>query len=353
MNDESEIALLTPINITRSSNEQDFENDDSTSSSAWQRTITAPATSSTSMSERNFHERNRRNNRAMMSDLPLRLPIQKTLFECFLLYSFGITVELLFRLIGPPKLGYFCNDLSISFTSKSSIVNGFELAAFVYCCSFFPILFVELYRLLKYDPEVCFSMMERGYNKISRLAIRVVVFFGYCQVAIVFTWALTSVTKFSIGRPRPYFLWICNSTYTCASNYSTEYVSPDKYECQGNALYVQEARLSFFSGHSSLSLAAATYAVLYLQARMPPKLFSRLLTPLFQFIIFASGLFVAYSRVVDHNHHPTDVLCGVIVGIIIACLVAKFVARLFDPPKEILLIKSSRSESSADESHIV
>uniref|UniRef100_A0A914YXZ6 Phosphatidic acid phosphatase type 2/haloperoxidase domain-containing protein n=1 Tax=Panagrolaimus superbus TaxID=310955 RepID=A0A914YXZ6_9BILA len=196
-------------------------------------------------------------------------------------------------------------------------------------------------------------MAERGYNKITRLAIRIVVFFGYCQVAIVLTWGLTTVTKFSIGRPRPYFLWMCNSTYTCASNYSTEYVSSDKYECQGNPLFVQEARLSFFSGHSSLSLASATYAVLYLQARMPPKLFSRLLTPFIQFILFASGLFVAYSRVVDHNHHPTDVLCGVFVGIVVASLVAKYVARLFDPPTEVALIKSTRSNSFSNELEVV
>jgi phosphatidate phosphatase len=305
-------------------------------------------------SHRAISERNRRIR--TMSDLPLRLPIQKTLIECFILYAFGISVELIFRLIGPPKVGYFCNDLSISLKSYYSIVNGVELAAFVYCASFFPILFVELYRLLKHDPEVCFSIIERGYNKISRLAIRVVIFFGYCQVAIVLTWSLTTVTKFSIGRQRPYFLWMCNSTYQCLSNYSTEYVSADQYECRGNALSVQEARLSFFSGHSSLSLASATYAVLYLQARFPPNLYSRLITPFLQFIVFASGLAVAYSRVVDHNHHPTDVLCGIFVGIVMACLVAKYVARLFDPPTEVALISSKKSDlvtTNEEESNIV
>jgi phosphatidate phosphatase len=91
-------------------------------------------------------------------------------------------------------------------------------------------------------------------------------------VAAVATQVLTSVTKFSLGRLRPHFLDVCRPSVNLTSALchalptSMRYV--EHFVCESGDLgRIQEARLSFFSGHSSMSMCAAVYIVVRKQEK--------------------------------------------------------------------------------------
>lgn len=83
---------------------------------------------------------------------------------------------------------------------------------------------------------------------------------GYYQLAFGITWALTTLAKYSVGRLRPHFIDACrpNVGYDWCNN--THHYITD-YACAGALPKVTEARLSFFSGHSSLAMVASVYIV--------------------------------------------------------------------------------------------
>lgn len=109
------------------------------------------------------------------------------------------------------------------------------------------------------------------------------------------------------------------------------------YTClSDNKAAIKEARLSFFSGHSSLSMGASSYAIvsysckhlinfllfkLYLQFRLAGNVGNtKLMVPVLQVIIGGMGLFMSYSRIFDYKHHWTDVAVGICVGILVMIL---------------------------------
>ncbi len=108
------------------------------------------------------------------------------------------------------------------------------------------------------------------------------------------TYAATNVVKFAVKRPRPY-------SY-----------DPDDVEATEN-----DARLSFFSGHASMSFAMATsYAYLF-QTRHPG---SRWVAP-----VWVLGMGVATTtavmRVEAGKHFWTDIMVGAVAGAAVGLLV--------------------------------
>ena len=111
--------------------------------------------------------------------------------------------------------------------------------------------------------------------------------------SIVTTAALTEIAKNAFGRHRPHY---------------DPVTAGDK-----------KARKSFFSGHSSLTLATTTYAGLYLHKhvfarwRGEGKAFAWW-EPIPLGALAAVSVWVPYTRVDDNMHHVSDVLVGAGVG---------------------------------------
>uniref|UniRef100_A0A914CE33 Phosphatidic acid phosphatase type 2/haloperoxidase domain-containing protein n=1 Tax=Acrobeloides nanus TaxID=290746 RepID=A0A914CE33_9BILA len=134
---------------------------------------------------------------------------------------------------------------------------------------------------------------------------------------------------FYVGRLRPHFLAVCQPNVNLTSCQNSE-IFIDAYKCLGPIPFlVQEARLSFWSGHSSQSMVSSTFAVLYLQCRLHGLLPNQVLLPVLQMSIMGVGMFISYSRIYDNMHHWSDVLAGMAVGVFVAILITVYVAKLF------------------------
>ncbi|XP_071028626.1 phospholipid phosphatase 3-like [Oncorhynchus clarkii lewisi] len=135
------------------------------------------------------------------------------------------------------------------------------------------------------------------------------------------------MAKLSVGRLRPNFLSVCNVTYASLNCVPGSYVA--QVTCrQPKHKMVEEARKSFFSGHSSFAMYTMLYLAFYLQARLSWR-GARLLRPLLQFLLVMIAVYTGLSRISDYRHHPTDVITGFIQGGLTAYWVAFYISSMF------------------------
>ena len=131
---------------------------------------------------------------------------------------------------------------------------------------------------------------------------------------------LVKFVKGFIGRLRPNFFAVCDPLpiKQCEIFDPNTYV--DEYFCQGVEDDVEEARKSFYSGHSTVTMYCAFWTVLYLQARLKPALRNNVIVAILQTLIMAGGLFICCSRISDNKHHSSDVFVGIVVGMSLASI---------------------------------
>uniref|UniRef100_UPI00398E921C phospholipid phosphatase 3 isoform X2 n=1 Tax=Pristiophorus japonicus TaxID=55135 RepID=UPI00398E921C len=226
--------------------------------------------------------------------------------------------------ISPYQRGFYCDDDSIKYSYKKSVIPNLLLLAVGTLLPIACIISGECYRI-HYMKERSKSFIRNPY--VAALYRQVGCFIFGCAISQSFT----DIAKVSVGRLRPHFLDICNpnfSTINCSLGYIVN------FECRGNESKVQEARKSFFSGHASFSLYTMLYLAFYLQARFTWR-GGRLLRPLLQFTLVMMAFYTGLSRVSDHKHHPTDVLAGFVQGALVAYFIAFYVSNLFKPKMKI------------------
>ena len=71
-------------------------------------------------------------------------------------------------------------------------------------------------------------------------------------VGAVVTTILTNVGKYTTGKLRPHFLAVCKPDFSklnCTTGFQKNFIT--NYECTGDKHKINEARLSFPSGHAS------------------------------------------------------------------------------------------------------
>uniref|UniRef100_A0A667ZPD3 Phospholipid phosphatase 1 n=1 Tax=Myripristis murdjan TaxID=586833 RepID=A0A667ZPD3_9TELE len=220
----------------------------------------------------------------------------------------------------PFKRGFFCNDESIRYPIKDDTISyqllGGVMIPFALILICGECLSVYLSRIKKQSSAM--SYLTCVYKAVGSYL------FGAAA-----NQSLTDITKYSIGRLRPYFLAVCKPAWDRINCKSGGYIQ--NYTCNGDKFLIDEARLSFFSGHSSFSMYCMLFLVLYIQARMRSE-WARLLRPTIQFFLIATALYVGLSRVSDYKHHWSDVLAGLLEGGIVAVLTVFCVSGFFKQP---------------------
>lgn len=132
---------------------------------------------------------------------------------------------------------------------------------------------VEAYRGIKL-PNKFYSKFEQYRSTWEKIGIRFAIFFGYYFAFELLIVSITTYTKYPVGRLRPHFIAVCRPMMELSSGNRSifdggcaglEEVFLTNYTCLGDdKAAIKEARLSFFSGHSSLAMGASTYAIVCL-----------------------------------------------------------------------------------------
>eukprot|EP00050_Salpingoeca_kvevrii_P022608 m.128910 g.128910 ORF g.128910 m.128910 type:complete len:291 (-) comp9761_c0_seq3:2649-3521(-) len=187
----------------------------------------------------------------------------------------------------------------------------------------------------------------RSHSIQRRLVAGVNVVFAALE-AVSWTAAITEGGKRWIAEPRPDFVERCIGS----TNFNGErFDSNGNLICDGEKAVVAEGRLSFPSGHSSLSLCIGLFCTLYfvwsLYVRPANTYFRhpvygwrsvrRRWMASFLFVACIHPLVVAFwvaaSRVVDHRHSPADICGGAIIGITIAAvLFVRLISEIYPRP---------------------
>jgi len=213
----------------------------------------------------------------------------------------------------PTQNGFFCSDLSIRHPYFSSTIPTSINVTTSYGVGILLILFTRrttrgwLVRLGKvWSDTRCFLMGGLATQVIS----------GVC--------------KKLAGRLRPHFIAVCNPSITldesnCGPSFSPIYLTD--FTCEGNTeLFpdlgkrehrASETRLSFLSGHASISSYGMMFAILYITFNYRRKI-SPVVLMMFQVLFMIYMISVGISRVTDNKHHPTDVIAGMVLGSIMA-----------------------------------
>ncbi|CDQ64272.1 phospholipid phosphatase 1 isoform X1 [Oncorhynchus mykiss] len=247
--------------------------------------------------------------------------------------------------IKPYQRGFFCNDDSISYPFHQSTVTSIVLYtagfALPICCMVFGECLSVYLKRIKSKSSFSNMYVASVYKAIGTFV------FGAAM-----SQSLTDIAKYSIGRLRPHFLDVCKPDWKLINCTAGAYI--EDFTCTGDTHMVNEARLSFYSGHSSFSMYCMLFLALYIQARLQAE-WARLLRPTLQFFLIAASVYTGLSRVSDYKHHWSDVLAGLIQGALVAILVVFCVSDFFkkrvEPQEDVEIPHTSLQETPTNGNH--
>jgi membrane-associated phospholipid phosphatase len=134
----------------------------------------------------------------------------------------------------------------------------------------------------------------------------------------------TDILKMVVSRPRPQFYFICNyAGYADAVNSGnyTDYFNNvmvgniGSYDKCLNQNAIDEATVSWPSGHSSMSFAGMTVIVMIVRTMFNIKnVFS--VVGMITFGPYIVSSWIATSRVLDNKHHEDDIMAGAVIGVV-------------------------------------
>ncbi|XP_048415958.1 phospholipid phosphatase 2 [Stegostoma tigrinum] len=218
---------------------------------------------------------------------------------------------------GKPNMrGFYCNDDSIKYPYKKDTISHWLMAAVIIPVC---IIIITVGEAFMVHLKLLYSRSE--FNNYLAALYKVV---GTFVFGASVSQSLTDIAKYTVGRLRPSFLALCKPNMSLVN--CSQYVQ--SFVCTGPVADVAEARLSFYSGHSSFGMYCMVFLSLYLQVRLHVK-WARLLRPTIQFFLLAFAIYVGYTRVSDYRHHWSDVLVGFLQGAIVAILVVRYVSDFY------------------------
>ena len=225
------------------------------------------------------------------------------------------TVILRFSSVEPFHRGYFCEDTSIKYpyVEQQTVPAYLCLVTWtILCLVHFSIAYVT----------------QKSKKMLFAALYKLILGFSLCMF-------ITDVSKYSLGRLRPYFLAVCNpnleevcyqiensyiededSDYSYTEIHHLKYVIENN-TCTGNEDLIKEARLSFVSGHSSSSFYVAMFLIIFMNEYINKKLWRTML----QLTHIILAYWISITRINDYVHHPEDVIMGSMIGIACAYLI--------------------------------
>ena len=258
--------------------------------------------------------------------------IIKILFDlCSVVLLFAVAQGIKF-IAKPFKSGFYCDDYSVNHPFKSSTVSNVNL---VLIAVIFPLTLLTVTEFAR----LAYARLDSGSSKRSVYKVRfgqsvrdvpehlgnIYINCGCFMFGLVATSILTDLGKVVIGRLRPNFLSVCSpdkNPYLDVCQPGKKYfVQPElDFACtSGDASGIEDARMSFPSGHASISFYGMVFLILFIKYSWNCRTLG-LIPRLVQVAFLVTAAFVALSRVVDNKHHPSDVLAGTILGILVACI---------------------------------
>lgn len=258
--------------------------------------------------------------------------IAQIIFDIIGIFITFLLFGLIYRYV-PPRIQFATCDMSdIVFPNLLDTIPFWAVGIY---CSIFPVvvfIFVELYnsRLFWFQSKECLSLRERIQKFL--------VLFNHAFTLFAFgagiTLLLTEIGKRAVGRLRPHFLAVCApnvATINCITNGATGSIfnsfTTGGTFCTGSANSVEEARLSFPSGHSSFSTFTMIFLIIYLEARFV-SISTRFIKALLQIGAFFVAGYTSLSRVPDYAHRLSDVFAGMILGALVAYVMLFIIGKI-------------------------
>ena len=225
-----------------------------------------------------------------------------------------------FSSVEPFHRGYFCLDTSIQYpyVEHQTVPS--------YLCLLIWMILAVFHFTMSCIKNQTWKMLMQGVYKF-------LLGFSLCLL-------VTDVSKFSLGRLRPYFMAVCNPDLDSVCYH--DHIGEPEYDENGTYFYpdihyqryvdevdtcttldrnvLKEARLSFVSGHASTSFYAAVFLTIFMNSYIT-EWSVRILLQIAHILL---AIWISITRITDYMHHPEDVVFGCILGIFTALLVHRY-----------------------------
>lgn len=246
----------------------------------------------------------------------------KVLLNALILCLVVIPVHLLGVFGSPQQQGFYCNDDSLLYPLLPATIST---TAVILGGLLIPIVTILIVESVKDYSE------KQNDGTFIPWIISTTTIIGYFIFGCGCIKTITDGTKYSVGCLRPHFHAVCQTDWdsikeNCSNNHHQVYIYP--IPCLNpDDQAINEAQLSFFSGHASFSAFTMIYLVFYLDHSIKST-HIKLFKPFIQFLCLLITVYISLSRVFDYHHHWSDVLFGFVIGAIMAYLIARYVSGI-------------------------
>uniref|UniRef100_T1IX04 Phosphatidic acid phosphatase type 2/haloperoxidase domain-containing protein n=1 Tax=Strigamia maritima TaxID=126957 RepID=T1IX04_STRMM len=164
--------------------------------------------------------------------------------------------------------------------------------------------------------------------RITLIIRRLLRFIGAFLLGIFSTSILTDGIKLMSGRPRPFFLTLCDPDGISCKLSTSDLINGTSFCSTRDVDLLRNARLSFPSFYASISSYAAVYTMIYFH-NMLRMHGTYALRPLLLLITGGLALLAGYSRLMTNQNHWEDVAIGYAIGTSVALYFGIFIMNLF------------------------
>ncbi|XP_045157242.2 phospholipid phosphatase 1-like [Mercenaria mercenaria] len=218
----------------------------------------------------------------------------------------AVSVLFLFLHGTPYKRGFYCGDVTLSFPFKQDTLSTPLLLMSGVIVS---VVVVVITEVLNHIDTKCRQQCVSAASVVYCVKSYAIFLAGFILQQLV-----VEVVKNRTGVLRPNFFDVCKPQFN--TSLCPSYIT--RYTCTGDdQKEIRNSRLSFPSGHSSLSMYIAVFFCMYIENRLQIS-FSRILKLFLQASLILMAILCGVDRIIDNKHHPSDVAAGFLLGVIVA-----------------------------------